>query len=168
MATAFRTPSDLLADKYRAGVSDYAQRADTHTETAREIHAQHTTRVPGELSYMTKWENPQDLRLWAHEQELAQECLTLSNKCRWHWWVASNKAHQHTLYCQVRTQSARLPHTPAVSLAQVASDHACLTRLRETHAPPVRTRVPALATCHASNAPGLSFHAYERMEIAPT
>lgn len=168
MPGAFRCPSDLNAVKFRDGVGDYVERATAHTENARAIHEQRTTREHGEHSFVTTWENSKDLRLWAHEQELAQACLQASRDCHRYWWNASNKAHQHTLFCLARQANTRRAHDVlSLSLAQVASVHACHTRTRETHAPPGAPRLSALATCHASNAPGLPDHALN-LETAPT
>lgn len=160
MPGAFRSRFDLVAVKYRAGVGDYTERATAHYETARTMQAGATVATAEGVS--TCWESPQAVRLWAHENELASACMQASFDCHRYWWNASNKAHQHACYCRARSQE--IDTAPALTLAQVADLFAGKERERATHAPPRAPRLSALATCHASNAPGLPLHTHALME----
>lgn len=158
MPGAYCTPFDFVARQYRAGVGDYAERATAHTARARDLAQQTTGRCT----------TPSALRLVVHEHDKADQCLQASVTCNRHWNTARNMAHAHASLCKVRTtRTASSLVMVARTTAQVAGDYT--PRSRETSAPPgaLSDRAP-LATCHASNAPGLISHALTRMETAPT
>lgn len=168
MPSAFRSRHDLVARVYDTGLSDYLGRMTAHYESADTMRAQRTTRVPGEMSTHTAWE-ASDLRAWGHEMELARECEQAMYECARGRYRALNRAYQHACFCRVRDESATTP-APRIDLVRssrmVASEHAGETR--NTSAPPGQLRtLSVLATCHASNAPGLSAHA-QRMETGTT
>ena len=167
MRDLVRSSSDLLAEKYRAGVGDYSHRASAHWETAQTMSAQATRHTPEGVT--TYWESPQALRRWSHENELAHQCQQASYDCHRYWYRASVKAHAHRCLCLLRnTITHRDTTAPARTLAQVASDYAQNTRRHKTTAPPgAPGSVPVLSTCHASNAPGLSADS-QRMETGTT
>lgn len=156
MTTAFCSPHSHLAQRYSKGMSDYIERSNAHHEHAMKQQSERTKQVPGELSFVTHWENPQALRLSAHESELAQECLQLAQTCQAMFARSQMRQYQHTCYCKVRTQEKLLlAHTAPLSLREVSNIYA--KKLR-TNKPPNSciSAPPVLATCHASNAPGLS------------
>ena len=69
-------------------------------------------------------------------------------------WAKQRRAHE--AYCKVRLLSLRMIETLQLSLAQVAQVFT-LAHSPTSHAPPGHLyALNVLATCHASNAPGLS------------
>jgi hypothetical protein len=137
-----------------AGIADYSRRMTLHQETADKLQVQATanTDEPG----VTHWESPQALRMWAHEQELAQECLHAMFDCGAIRTRALMRQYAHNCYCKVRASVARVPALIALTLAQVADSFTALSLSHSSAPPGVKTAPNVLATCHASNAPGLS------------
>ena len=159
-----------LAGVYDRGRNDYLSRMTAHYANASAMHEARRERVPGELSYSTKWESPQALRAWAHEQELAQECWDAHTICQRRWSRAMFRAWQHRCLLAVRDANELREKKlwDRRTLAQVASDHAGDNCTHASNAPPGNLRdLSALATCHASNAPGLFTHP-RQLETAPT
>jgi hypothetical protein len=69
-------------------------------------------------------------------------------------WAKQRRAHE--AYCKVRSLSLRSFETVQLSLAQVAQVFT-VAHSPASHAPPGQLSARSvLATCHASNAPGLS------------
>jgi hypothetical protein len=105
---------------------------------------------------LVAWESPQALRTWAHENELAeksfsdmQSLFALRNR-------ALMKAYAHHAYCVVRSVISHSFDSVQLSLAQVAQVFT-VALSPASHAPPGQLSARSvLATCHASNAPGLS------------
>jgi hypothetical protein len=141
----------FLAQVYADGMSDYCARMTAHHEKARELQDRATV-TTGDSSVMTEW-TPGTLRLWAHENDLANAAQQAMQDCHRARCRALMQAHRHRLLCELR-QVSRRQVTLAPTLAQVASDHADKTRA-DSHSPPGEcSRRHALSTCHASNAPG--------------
>jgi hypothetical protein len=113
----------------------------------------------------THWESPQALRTWAHETDLAeksfsdmQSCFALRNR-------ALMKAYAHHAYCVARSVISRSFETVQLSLAQVAQVFT-LALSPASHAPPGQLSARCvLATCHASNAPGLTPNAMNYWQV---
>jgi len=157
MKTLCRTNHDATAQYLRAGSDDYYKRMTVHYANAEQSHEQRCVRVPGEMSYVTKWESPQALREWAHENELAEiaqqsfmKCLSMANK-------AQMKAYQHACYvkaCALTLSDMKTALPIAMTLAEVTARY--VNTKRKQHDPPgLCSCSNVLATCHASNAPGL-------------
>ena len=157
---------EVVARHFSAGVSANERDMNTHQETALAIHEEHTERIPGELSYRTVWGTPQALRTWSQEQQLAEQSframqLSLALRNR-----ALMKAYAHHAYCVVRSVISRSFETLQLSLAQVAQVFT-VAHSPASHAPPGQLSARSvLATCHASNAPGLSPVARNR-QVSP-
>lgn len=155
MRGAFRSRHDQVVRVLDAGVNDYLERMTAHYASADTMREQRTTRETGERYTHTSWD-ARDLRAWGHEMELAQECEQAMYECARGRYRAQMTAYAHTCLCRVRVVR---PRPVVFTLAQVAHLFAENDRKRTTNAPPgqLRTRT-VLATCHASNAPGLSAH----------
>jgi hypothetical protein len=154
MSKAFPTSHIATERHYGAGIADYSRRMTLHQETADKLQVQATanTDEPG----VTHWESHQALRMWAHEQELAQECMRAMFDCGAIRTRALMRQYAHNCYCKVRGSVARVPALIALTLAQVADSFTALSLSHSSAPPGVKTAPNVLATCHASNAPGLS------------
>ena len=146
----------LVADKAKRGIGDYIERTQLHTTNAQNLQRQRTTQVSDDEGVLVQWNNPQDLRLCMHEHELAQECMELAQVCQAMFARAQMRHYQHSRYCEVRTQELpALSHAlPALSLREVSNIYANEKRTNY-HSTGGAGAPPGLATCHASNAPGL-------------
>lgn len=148
--------ASVVAQVHDRGMTDYLRRANDHHETAQAMSEAATVRT--DEGIVTAWENPQQLRLWAHEQELAQECWRLAQHCAATRSRALHSAYRHLCLVNARAGSRRrVQLSRSLTLAQVAAEHhrtnrrkLCIRNAADNHAPPI------LATCHASNAPGLT------------
>jgi hypothetical protein len=134
-----------------AGIDDYVQRQERHTQNANAMQPARND------DGLTVWESPQQLRTIMHEHELADECMQAMFQCASIRNNAMRKARAHRLY--VLQRLAHL-HADTVQLLSLTLRQVCAmfaTVARSTSAPPGhRSALNVLATCHASNAPGLS------------
>jgi hypothetical protein len=134
-----------------AGIDNYVQRQERHTQNAKDMQPARND------DGLTVWESPQQLRMVAHEHELADECMHAMFQCVSIRNNAMKKARADRLY--VLQRLAHL-HAHTVQLLSLTLRQVCAmftTVARLTSAPPgQRSALNVLATCHASNAPGLS------------
>lgn len=134
-----------------AGIDNYVQRQERHTQNAKDMQPARND------DGLTVWESPQQLRMVTHEHELADECMQAMFQCASIRNNAMRKARAHRLY--VLQRLAHL-HADTVQLLSLTLRQVCAmftTVARFTSAPPGQRSAPnVLATCHASNAPGLS------------
>lgn len=156
MKTLCANNYDATAQYLRAGSDDYIKRMDWHNATAKQLENDATVRTDNEV--MTCWESPQALRNWAHENELAEIAFQSFMQCTYMASKAKMKAYQHACYvkaCALTFSDKKLDWRMPMSLAQVSARHA--NTKRKQHDPPGLCLCSnVLATCHASNAPGLS------------
>jgi hypothetical protein len=151
MSRQFPARYEVTATHMGAGIADYSQRMELHQATANELRAQAQTDEAG----VTCWASPQQLRIVAHEQQLAQECMQAMFDCGAIRSRALMRQYAHNCWCKVRGSVARVPALIALTLAQVADSFTALSL--PSSAPPGKSfSLNVLATCHASNAPGLS------------
>jgi hypothetical protein len=157
MKTLCRTNHDATVRYISAGIDDYSRRMTVHYDNAEQLHQQRCVRVPGEMSYVTKWESPQALREWAHENELGQIAQQSVMQCVRMKSSAMMKAYQHTCYvnvCALTLSDMKTALPIAMTLAEVTARY--VNTKRKQHDPPgLCSCSNVLATCHASNAPGL-------------
>jgi hypothetical protein len=155
MKTLGRNNYEATANRLQAGSNDYLDRMNEYNARAKQLENDATVRTDNEV--MTCWESPQALRNWAHENELAeiafqsfQDCMHMANKARW-------KAYQHSCYvkaCALTLSDMKTASPVAMTLAEVNARY--LNTKRKQHDPPGLCLCSnVLATCHASNAPGL-------------
>ena len=155
MKTLCRNNYEATANKLQAGSNDYLMRMNEYNARAKELESAATVRTDNEV--MTCWKSPQALRNWSHETELAeiafqsfQDCIHMANKARW-------KAYQHSCYvkaCALTLSDIKTALPVAMTLAEVNARY--LNTKRKQHDPPgLCSCSNILATCHASNAPGL-------------
>jgi hypothetical protein len=134
-----------------AGIDNYVQRQERHTQNAKDMQPARNDEG------LTVWESPQQLRMVTHEHELADECMQAMFQCVSIRNNAMKKARADRLY--VLQRLAHL-HAHTVQLLALTLRQVCAmftTVARFTSAPPGhRSALNVLATCHASNAPGLS------------
>lgn len=131
-----------------AGMADYVRRSELHTRTAE------TLQPARDSEGLVTWDSPHQLRTVMHEHELAQQCLQASMDCSTMRARALAHATAHALWVRARTVPFLLVRTVA-TLREVAALFTDLPRL--CGAPPGNAlAVNVLATCQASNAPGLS------------
>jgi hypothetical protein len=151
MSRQFPARYEVTATHMGAGIADYSQRMELHQATANELRAQAQTDEAG----VTCWASPQQLRIVAHEQQLAQECMQAMFDCGAIRTRALMKAYAHACWCKVRAVLVCNFDPKLQTLAQVAASFTALSL--HTSAPPGQSfALNVLATCHASNAPGLS------------
>jgi len=151
MSKAFPTSHIATERHYGAGIADYSRLMTKHQQNADRVQAEAVKDAEG----LTVWQ-AQQLRMWAHEQELAQECMRAMFDCGAIRTRALMRQYAHNCYCKVRGSVARVPALIALTLAQVADSFTALSLAIKPLPPGVKTAPNVLATCHASNAPGLS------------
>ena len=167
MKTLCANNYDATAKRLQAGSADYLERMNAHHANAKQLNDDATVRTDNEV--MTCWKSPQALRNWAHENDLAdiafqsfQDCMHMANKARW-------KAYQHSCYvkaCALTFSDKKLDWRMPMSLAEVTARYA--NAKRKQHDPPgLCLSSNVLATCHASNAPGLSPTAMTYWQVPP-
>ena len=167
MKTLCANNYDATAKRLQAGSADYLERMNAHHANAKQLNDDATVRTDNEV--MTCWKSPQALRNWAHENDLAdiafqsfQDCMHMANKARW-------KAYQHSCYvkaCALTLSDMKTASPVAMTLAEVTARHA--NAKRKQHDPPGLCLCSnVLATCHASNAPGLSPIAMTYWQVRP-
>jgi hypothetical protein len=152
MSKAFVSSHTATERHYGAGIADYSRRMDSYQQNADQMLQMQQSDEPG----VTHWESPQALRMWAHEQELAQECMQAMFDCGAIRTRALMRQYAHNCYCKARASVARVPKLIALTLAQVADSFTALSLSHSSAPPGVKTAPNVLATCQASNAPGLS------------
>lgn len=137
------------------GLTDYLDKANAAHQRAEAL-SQSVTRTDSDGNAVTVWESPQQLRTWSHEQDIAQECYALANHCHQLRARALRRSYEHRQLCAVSTSQADSRIINTETLAQVAERHAVSVRTNHGDDPPALSvhRSP-LATCAASNAPGV-------------
>ena len=164
MSRPFPSSTEVVARHLSARVTALGNCMTEHHATADTMRKEREQITPEGVS--TNWESPQALRTWSQTQELAEQSframqlfLALRNR-------ALMKAYAHHAYCVVRTVALRTFETLQLSLAQVAQVFT-VALSPASHAPPGHLyALNVLATCHASNAPGLSPVARNR-QVSP-
>lgn len=158
---------DATAKRLQAGSADYLERMNAHYATAKQLNDDATVRTDNEV--ITCWKSPQALRNWAHENDLADiayqsflDCGLMANK-------ALMKAYQCSCYvkaCALTLSDMKTASPVAMTLAEVTARHG--NAKRKQHDPPGLCLCSnVLATCHASNAPGLSPTAMTYWQVPP-
>lgn len=164
MSRPFPSSPEAVARHFSAQLSVHEKSMTEHHTNADTMRKEREEITPEGVS--TNWESAQALRTWSQEQDLAeqsframQSSLALRNR-------ALMKAYAHHAYCVVRTVALRTFETLQLSLAQVAQVFT-VALSPASHAPPGHLyALNVLATCHASNAPGLSPVARNR-QVSP-
>jgi hypothetical protein len=153
MSKAFPNSHNATVRHMSAGMADSLEGMNIHQANADQLQLQATSNAdePG----VTCWQSPQQLRECAHEQDLAEASL----QEMYAWGAKLNKAqvsaYRHNCYCKAREVVARVPELIAKTSAQVSALFTIVADAMSS--PPVQLTAPnILATCHASNAPGLS------------
>lgn len=164
MSRPFPSSPEVVARHFSARVTALGDRMTEHHATADTMRKEREEITPEGVT--VAWESPQALRTWSHENDLAeksfsdmQSLFALRNR-------ALMKAYAHHAYCVVRTVALRTFEILQLSLAQVAQVFT-VALSPASHAPPGHLyALNVLATCHASNAPGLSPVARNR-QVSP-
>ena len=141
MSKAFPNSFSATIAELTAGEADYSERRLAIQETPAQ----------GVVHY----ESVQALRESASKIELAQayweaelDCGAMRNRAMW-------SAYRHDCYCKARAIITRVPELIAKTSAQVSALFTVFADAMSS--PPGQLTAPnILATCHASNAPGLS------------
>lgn len=144
---------EVTVRRLGAGIDDYVQRVEAHT-----LNAETMQPAPNSDGVIV-WESPQQLRMIAHEHDLAHECMQAMFTCSEIRTQVERHALAHRCYVLARSKTLNgfetVKQFVSMSLRQVAELFA--TVKRSTTSPPVQLHaLNVLATCHASNAPGLS------------
>lgn len=163
MKQAFSNNHNATVRRLGAGVADYLERGNTHQATAKQLQDNATVRTGNEV--VTHWGSPQALSAWSHEDELARtsfdlmlDCGAMQNRALW-------SAYRHACYCKAREVVSRVPVIVAQSVREVSTQ---LTALAHSVSPPGLMTAPnVLATCQASNAPGLTPTAMNYWQVPP-
>ena len=136
-----------------------------HYANADELEKNTTTTIRTENSVTTDYGDYTNLRAICHEREQAEQCfqdfMTYTHRRN----NALRRAYSHSCYVGTRATVATV--APVVqTLAQVSATFAKL--ITPTSLPPGRCHaLNVLATCHASNAPGLSLIANDIGRSSP-
>ena len=156
MKTLGRNNYEATANRLQAGSNDYLDRMNEYNARAKQLENDATVRTDNEV--MTCWESPQALRNWAHENELAEIAFQSFMACTYMANKARMKAYQHGCYvkaCALTLSDKKLDWRMPMTLAEVNARY--VNTKRKQHDPPGLCLCSnVLATCHASNAPGLS------------
>jgi len=136
-------PSQLVAAHlHTKGVADYLDRAAQFQHEAEQ-------KTPSDNVFTA-----QSLREVSHLHELARECYDLAGACMSMAQRATMRAYQHrqlVAVCNTKTCTPVL----RLTLAQVSARHLDLTKA-DSNAPPGQlVTLSPIATCAASNAPGV-------------
>lgn len=131
-------------------MNDDMERGTAHHTNAKQARDIATVRTDNAVTM--QWNSPQALRECSQEQELGDQCFqammvhgAVVNRANW-------SAYRHTCWVKARAVVVRVPVLIAQSLREVFAQLIALG----SHAPPGLITAPnVLATCHASNAPGL-------------
>jgi len=155
MTAAYRSPVAHLVGPLDRAVSDYLSRMSDAQQRAALVTAGQAHDDDG----LPMYGSVQALRLAAHENDIANECMTLAQSCAVARTRVQLRAYAHACWCRARaSRSVQTVASPSLSLAQIA--HLFADHRRSTHAPPGRVASRCvLSTCQASNAPGLVRHA---------
>jgi hypothetical protein len=164
MSRLFPSSSEITARHFSACATALSERMTEHHANANTMSKEREQITPEGVT--VAWESPQALRTWAHETDLAEKSFSdmqtlfaLRNR-------ALMKAYAHHAYCVARSLAWRTFETLQLSLAQVAQVFT-VALSPASHAPPGQLSARSvLATCHASNAPGLSPVARNR-QVSP-
>jgi hypothetical protein len=147
MSQAFTTSHQTTAQRMSADIDNYVKRINTHRATANTVEAQACKNADG----VTVW-NPQQLRRWAHEEELVESCMQSMLDCGSIRSRALMAQYRHACFCRVRAKVARITALIPQTLAQVANSF--YVSPKEQNWPVWFISAPnVLATCHASNGP---------------
>lgn len=144
----YATPFDVHADRANRGGDDYLNRAAYFADQAK-----HKTPTDNVFTLPV-------LREVSHLHDLEQECYNALGECIRQHQRAKRRAYQHAQRVAVCNEI----RTPVVSfsLAQVAAMFTTRAKLFFGESPPGSTAtVSPMATCAASNAPGLVRHAHK-------
>ena len=139
MSKAFSNNHNATVRRLSAGIADYSERRLAIQEKPKQG--------------LVHYESLQALRESAGKLELVEaywqaemDCGAMQTRAMW-------SAYRHACYCKARASVARVPVIVAHSLRQVSTQ---LTALARSVSPPGLMTAPnILATCQASNAPGL-------------
>lgn len=142
----FATPFDVHADRASRGGDDYLN-------LAAQLAAEAKTKTPSDGVFTLPV-----LREVSHLHDLERECYDALGVCIRQQQRATRRAYQHMQLVKVcNTTQATLPAIKRQSLAQVSAQ---FSNKRRDEAPPGHlVTLSPIATCAASNAPGLVRHA---------
>lgn len=133
-----RTLSDMNAAQ---------QQADTLSEQAKNTN---------ENGVVFAWSSPQQLRTWSQAEQQAQHLFESALQRGAVRGRVLFRAYQHAAWCAVRSIAYALRDTVRLTLSQVAALFTPLNVATDHDPPGLLLSCSVLATCQASNAPGLS------------
>lgn len=147
-------PFHVHARRMHNGVCDYYDRAAQFATEAK-------TKTPtADQDGITHW-TPRLLREVSHLHELENECYDAASVCMTQYQRATLRAYQRSQLVAVCNTKTRTP-VARFTLAEVAQLHTPKGQLAPDKSPPGSTAtVSPIATCAASNAPGLVRHAHK-------
>ena len=155
-------PLSVTAQHFYAGGDDYLQRMNELHNTAQQQRKQYET------DQGVVWPNAQTLRHYSHTLEISDNCFTAAKDCMKYAHRAQRKYSHHVALCKTKdTAPVSQCHTALLSLAEVAQQHS--EHSYKEHEPPGRSFTRSvLATCHASNAPGVFGLSHHKQESVST
>lgn len=128
-------------------MNEAQQQADTLSD-----HAKNTN----ENGAVSVWSSPQQLRTWSEKQQQAQQLFETVLQRGAVRGRLLFRAYQHSTWCAVRAVVYALRDTVKMSLSQVSALFTPAHPATDHDPPGLLLSCSVLATCHASNAPGLS------------
>lgn len=155
MSRPFVSVYASIADRKTVEIDNDLLRMNEAQQQADTLSAQtKTVNENGAVSVL--WSSPQQLRTWAEKQETVE---LLFQSALHRGAVRSRllfRAYQHAAWCSVRSAVYALQDTMKLSLSQVAALFTTTPLVAAPDPPGLLLSCSVLATCHASNAPGLS------------
>jgi len=155
MSRPFMSVFVSLADTVSKEINADITRMNEAQQQADTLSAQ--TKTVNENGAVSVWSNPQQLRAWGHAHDTAQQLFDSALRRGAVRGRLLIRAYQHGAWCAVRAVAHALLDTVKMSLSQVSALFTP-THPATDHDPPgsLLLSCSVLATCHASNAPGLS------------
>lgn len=154
-----------LTDSLSRDMNRALQRMTAHRAQADTLLQQATQHT--ENGVVTAWASVQDLRTWSQADQESQQCLDRALQRGALRSRVMLRAYQHSAWCAVRAVSVGLLDSVRLTLAQVARLFTPVNPAHDHDPPGLLLSCSVLATCHASNAPGLSPVVRSHWQVRP-
>lgn len=128
-------------------MNEAQQQADALSEQAKTVN---------ENGAVSVWSSPQQLRTWGEKQDTVELLFQSALRRGAVRGRLLFRAYQHSTWCAVRAVVYALRDTVKMSLSQVSALFTPAHPATDHDPPGLLLSCSVLATCHASNAPGLS------------
>lgn len=165
MARQYPCVHQSLTDALSVEIEQQLERMNTHQAQADTLSQQ--AKTTSETGVISVWSSPEQLRTWSQAQQQAQQCFdSVLQRGAWRGRVMF-RAYQHSAWCAVRAVVPGLLDSVRLTLAQVARLFTPVNPAHDHDPPGLLLSCSVLATCQASNAPGLSPVVRSHWQVRP-